>query len=83
MVFEVLSKSNTKSDQAWRKRVYASIANCQHYVTVATKSAEIVRYDRSSDWSGHVTRGLGSRFSLPALEIEIPTSEIYRWTPIA
>ena len=30
VLFEVLSKSNTNADQAWRRRVYASIPNCQH-----------------------------------------------------
>ena len=36
VLFEVISRSNTGADQAWRRRVYASIPNCQHYVTVAS-----------------------------------------------
>ena len=41
VLFEVLSKSNTKADQAWRRRVYASVPNCQHYVTVSLKAVEV------------------------------------------
>ena len=40
VIFEVLSKSNTPADQAWRRRVYARVPNCQHYVTVSMKAAE-------------------------------------------
>jgi Uma2 family endonuclease len=82
VLFEVLSKSNTKSDRAWRKRVYTSIPNCQHYVTVSVKSAEVVRFDRSNDWEETKTAGLDARLVLSALRLEIPLLDIYRWTPI-
>jgi Uma2 family endonuclease len=82
VLFEVLSKSNTKADQAWRKRVYASVPNCQHYVTVSTKSAEIIRYDRADGWVGITAAGLGAKFALPAIGADIALRDIYRWTPI-
>ena len=81
-LFEVLSKSNTKADQAWRKRVYASIPNCQHYVTVSTKSAEVVRYDRADGWKGEHLNELDASLDLPAIDVPIPLRDIYRWTPI-
>jgi hypothetical protein len=31
VLFEVLSRSNTKADQTWRRKVYASVPNCRHY----------------------------------------------------
>jgi Uma2 family endonuclease len=83
VLFEVLSKSNTKADQAWRRRVYASVANCQHYVTVATKTAEIVRYDRSSAWTESSFTELGARLALPTLQFECRLKDIYRFTPIS
>ena len=83
VLFEVLSKSNTPADQAWRKRAYASIPNCQHYVTVATKSVKVVRFDRSADWKGSEFKTLGAVLELPALEVSLPLAEIYRWTPLA
>jgi Uma2 family endonuclease len=82
VLFEVLSRSNTKADQAWRRRVYASIPNCQHYVTVAMKRAEVVVYDRAAAWVGRTVRGLDTSVDLPALAVTLPLVEIYRYTPI-
>lgn len=82
IMFEVLSKSNRKPNQAWRRRVYASIPNCQHYVTIGMRSAEVVCYDRARSWSGNTMRGLDSILELGALDVTIPLREIYRWTPI-
>ncbi len=82
VLFEVLSKSNTRADRAWRKRVYASVPNCQHYITVSTRNAEVIRHDRADGWQEHAVVGLHSPLSLPALTVTIPLVEIYRWTPI-
>ena len=79
---EVLSKPNTKADQAWRRRVYASVPNCQHYVTVSTRSAEVTRFDRADRWQGEAIEGLDAVLSLPAIGVTIPLSNIYRWTTI-
>lgn len=85
VLFEVLSKSNTKADQAWRKRVYASVPNCQHYVTVAQGKVDVVRYDRADGWKGTPLVNLTDRLALSALgaDVAIPLAEIYRWTPLA
>lgn len=83
VLFEVLSKSNTKADQAWRRKVYASVPNCQHYVTVATKTAEIVVYDRSTGWQSRVVKGISASCDLPAIGVSLPLTDVYRWTPLA
>jgi Uma2 family endonuclease len=82
ILFEVLSKSNKKADQAWRRRVYASIPNCQHYVTIAVKTAEVVRYDRADGWKGVKSLGLGAELILPVVDVTLPLRDIYRKTPI-
>ena len=82
IVFEVLSPSNTKSDQAWRRRVYGSIPNCRHYVTISAKTAEVTRYDRSTGWQGSSLTGLAAELDLPAIQVTLPLVEMYRWTPI-
>ncbi len=82
ILFEVLSKSNTKKDQAWRRRVYASIPNCQHYVTVSTEVASVTRYDRANQWRGLPADGLDAKLALPAIDVTVPLRTIYRWTPI-
>lgn len=82
VIFEVLSRSNTKADQEWRRRVYASIPNCQHYVTLSVKRSDVVRYDRASRWQGVDVSGLDSVLELPALGLGIPLADIYRFTPL-
>ena len=82
VLFEVLSKSNTKADQAWRKRMYTSIVNCQHHVTVSMQSAEVTRFDRADGWAGAVSIGLTAQLVLPAVNAKMPLGDIYRWTPI-
>jgi Uma2 family endonuclease len=70
VLVEVLSRSNTRADQAWRKRVYASVPNCQHYVTVQQAKLSVVRYDRGSAWAGTEINALDQRLT-----------DLYRWTP--
>ena len=82
VLFEVLSKSNTKADQAWRRRVYASVPNCQHYVTVSLKGVEVVAYDRAGNWRPRTAASLAEALELPALGLAIPVADIYRWTPL-
>jgi Uma2 family endonuclease len=81
-IFEVLSKSNTKADQAWRRRIYASVPNCQHYVTVSLKAVEIVAYERSGNWRARTLSRLDEALELSALGVAIPVFDIYRWTPL-
>jgi Uma2 family endonuclease len=83
VIFEVLSKSNTKDDQAWRRKVYASVPNCQHYVTVSLKTVKAVSYDRGSRWNKRTVTRLNDSLDLPAIGVSIPLTDIYRWTPLA
>ncbi len=84
VLFEILSPSNTKSDLTWRRKVYASIPNCQHYLTVSQTKAAVTRYDRANEWRATSIAGLRSRLALAALgvDVSIPLAEIYRWTPL-
>jgi hypothetical protein len=83
VVFEVLSRSNPKADQAWRRKVYASVPNCQHYVTVSLKAVEVDVYDRGTAWKKRTLRSLAEALALPALGVSMPLADIYRWTPLA
>lgn len=83
VLFEVLSGSNTKADQAWRKRVYASIPNLQHYVTVAQRKAHVVRFDRSAGWRPVLLASMADVLELPAIDAALPLAEIYRNTAVA
>lgn len=85
VLFEVLSPSNTKADLTWRRRVYASVPNCQHYVTVSQNEVAVTRFDRVSGWEGVDLTSLAAKLELPALSknVAIALAEIYRWTPLA
>lgn len=82
VIFEVLSRSNTKADQAWRRKVYASVPNCQHYVTVSLKDTDVTAYDRETNWSARTVTGRDSVLDLPTLAVRLPLEAIYRYTPI-
>ncbi|MFM9938520.1 MAG: Uma2 family endonuclease [Hyphomicrobiaceae bacterium] len=81
VLFEVLSPSNDAADQAWRRKVYASIPNLQHYVTVSQKSVLVTRHDRASGWQGAKLTSLAEALLLDALGGAIPLTAIYRDTP--
>ena len=83
VIFEVLSRSNTTADQAWRRRVYSSVENCEHYVTVSLRTAEIVAFDRATGWAMRTVDGLDSLLDLPAIGVSMPLSTVYRYTPLA
>ncbi len=82
VIFEVLSKSNTKADQAWRKRVYASVPNCAHYVTVSLKSVEVTLFSRANGWRGDVHVKLTDALDLAAIGVTMPLADIYLFTPL-
>ena len=81
VIFEVLSKSNHKADRDWRRKVYASVPNCQHYVTVSLKTIAVSAFDRASAWRERRLLGLGDTLDLAALDLVLPLRAIYRWTP--
>jgi Uma2 family endonuclease len=83
VLFEVLSRSNTKKDQDWRRKVYASVPNCQHYVTVSLKVMEVAAYDRDTAWQKRTVTGIREALALPALGLSIPLADIYLWTSLA
>lgn len=82
VLFEVLSPGNAKADQAWRRQVYASVPNCQHYVTVSLKAVEVAAYDRADGWKGRKLVSLAEALGLPSLGLSLPLADIYRWTPL-
>ena len=78
VVFEVLSRSNSKADREWRRRVYGSVPNCQHYVTVSLARVEVVIHDRSADWAARTLAGNSEALALPCLGVTMPLEAIYQ-----
>jgi Uma2 family endonuclease len=82
VLFDVLWRSNTKADQTWRRKVYASVPNCQHYVTASLNAVEVAVYDRDNAWRQRTAADLEDEVALPALGLSMPLVDIYRWTPL-
>jgi Uma2 family endonuclease len=83
VIFEVLSRSNTRADQDWRRKVYASVPNCRHYVTVSLARPEVVAFDRATGWQRRTMTDPAAALDLDALGVAIPLADIYRYTPLA
>jgi Putative restriction endonuclease len=78
-LFEVCD--DTDKLNTWH-RVYSSVPNCQHYVTVSMKSPEVTAFDRAATWQARPVKGLTSSLDLAALGLSIPLADIYRYTPL-
>ena len=83
MLFEVLSRSNTRKEQNWRLATYQHVRGAEHYVVVHQSQVAVVRYDRASGWQPFLYRDLAQALELPALGLRIPLREIYESTPLA
>jgi Uma2 family endonuclease len=83
VIFEVLSRSNSRADQAWRRQVYTSVPNCQQYVTVSQKTAEVVVYNRAAAWKPLSIKGVDGKLELSGIGVSLPLADIYRYTPLA
>lgn len=83
VIFEVLSRSNRTGDQAWRKRVYSSVPNCRHYVTISMKAARVTAFDRESGWKERKASGLDAALELGAISTTLKLADVYRYTPLA
>jgi hypothetical protein len=83
VLFEVMSRSNTKADRRWRLGVYKSVPNCQHYVTVEQTRVHVDCYDRTNGWQLRTIKDVGGALELPAVGVSMPLAEIYWDTPLA
>ena len=83
VIFEVLSPSNRRADQEWRRKVYASVPNCRHYVTVSLNQVEVTAYDRDTDWEARRLADLATSLDLQAIDLAMPLADIYRYTLLA
>lgn len=82
VLFEVLSKSDRSATLSWKRRVYASIPACQHYVTIAQDTCMVTRHDRADNWQGSRCTAMADSLDLPALGVSIPLQRIYHHIPL-
>ncbi|MEL6311746.1 MAG: Uma2 family endonuclease [Pseudomonadota bacterium] len=83
VLFEVLSPSNDRADRAWRRKVFASVPNCQHFVMIDVKRCEVMAFDRANAWAETTLSNLDDLLQLRALGVSVALRDLYRFTPVA
>ncbi len=79
LLFEVLSPSTEQNDRNQKLEQYLQIPSLMGYFLVAQDKPLVEAHTRSGDdWLRHECAGLDSALVIPALDCEIPLSEIYR-----
>jgi Uma2 family endonuclease len=80
VLFEVVSEGSAYRDRIEKKALYQRLSSLQHYVLVERDRPAVEVYDRGEDerWIGtRQVDGLEETLLLPAIEAEMPMSEIY------
>jgi len=79
LLFEVLSKSTEGYDRGLKAENYRRIESLRAYVLVSQVNAHVEVYERQAGghWLLRDANGLDAVLKLPAIDIELPLSEIY------
>jgi Uma2 family endonuclease len=80
VLLEVISMSTGKNDRGSKFMFYKSIPSLQHYVLVDSQRVVVGTHSRTSNgaWLYQEVEGLAATLSLPALNLVLPLSELYR-----
>ena len=79
LLFEVLSPSTEKNDRNQKLEQYRRIPSLQGYFLVSQDKPLIEAHTRQGDdWRLRIFSGLDATLVIPALDCEIPLSEVYR-----
>jgi Uma2 family endonuclease len=83
VIFEILSPSTADRDLRWKRAVYTNLPSLTHYVVIAQDAVDVVVFARDAGFKEHRIRSLGGSVDIPALDISLPLSEIYRGTELS
>jgi Uma2 family endonuclease len=83
VTFEILSPSTADRDLRWKRAAYTSLPSLTHYVVIAQDAVDVVVFARDAGFKEHRIRSLGGSIDMPALDISLPLSEIYRGTELS
>lgn len=79
VVFEVLSESTSAYNRGPKFLAYQKLESLQEYVLISQNGPLVEHYRRDGDhWVYTAAEGLEAQLTLPALECELPFTEIYR-----
>jgi Uma2 family endonuclease len=80
VAFEILSPSTRDRDLRWKRNAYVALPSLTHYVVIAQDEVEVVVFGRELRFPVERLNRADESLSLPALDISLPFSEIYRGT---
>lgn len=79
VVIEILSPSTEDMDRGRKKALYLQLESLQTYLLISQDRPLIEAHNRVGDeWRSSKTAGLDSSIVIPAIDCEIPLSDIYR-----
>ena len=79
IIFEILSPSTEKMDRTRKRDLYLQLDSLQAYIVVSQEEPHMEMFHRQGDdWLHHESAGLEASLLIPALDCEIPLSEVYR-----
>ena len=79
VIFEILSESTEEMDRGRKKELYLQLESLDAYIMVSEEKPRVEMFRRQGDdWLRHECVGLDSALQIPALDCEIPLSEVYR-----
>jgi Uma2 family endonuclease len=80
LIFEVLSPSTEAYDRGDKFTYYKSIQSLREYLLIAQHRAHVTHYSRQSDgsWSYDEVNEISGSVYLPALEVTLALSNLYR-----
>ena len=83
VVFEVLSKSTSRTDHTVKNREYAATASIQRYVLLEQSEMAATVFKRvGEDWVGHLLAA-DAVLQMPEIGIELPLGELYEGLDLA
>jgi Uma2 family endonuclease len=78
VIFEVLSRSTRRIDEAEKKDAYLTIPSLAAYVLIEQETAAVLVFRRTENgFVREVYEGLGAALPLPEIDVHLPLAEIY------
>ena len=78
VLFEITSPSTADRDLKWKRAAYTGMPKLTHYVVIAQDAVDVVVFARENGFAEHRLNSVDAAVAIPALDIALPLSEIYR-----
>jgi Uma2 family endonuclease len=83
VAFEILSPSTANRDLRLKRKAYAKLPSLYQYVIIAQDLVEVFSYDRASGFTERRLDAPDLKLHIPALQIALPLTDIYKNTELS